>query len=127
MQTPSPRPRPTGSRGDTARDGAVTTGSGTHPLCAVLVCTHGGCAGAGARHLEALRPLVARSHHAVLVRTGCLSPHQACGPDLGSATVRMQHCTRRLEPLGPGRSIRTGPSPTYREVEHWLDANDGQG
>lgn len=92
--------------------------------CVVLVCGHGPCAAAAEASLSALKPLVARSHRALLVRSGCHHPHDRCHPAPGTASVTLQHCSADLRPRGRARSLCEPASPTYRCVEHWLDGRD---
>jgi hypothetical protein len=92
------------------------------PLAAVMVCSHGDCASWAPTTLEALRPLVARSSRAVLIRTGCLHPHGPCPATPECACVRLQLCTDDLRrPLGPGVAVAGTTRATYRKVEAWLD------
>ena len=91
------------------------------PLAAVMVCDHDDCLTCCPPTLEALRPLVARTPRAILIRTGCLHPNDPC-PDSGEACgVRLQHCTDDLRPLGASVAASGTTRATYRQVQAWLD------
>jgi len=104
----------------------------TGPLAAVLVCGGACCAGhqegpgddggqRGHAVLDALKPLVRRTPHAVLIRTACLHPHDDCPGDHGACAVGLQLCDAHLEPLAPCTPVTGTASTTYRRVEEWFD------
>ncbi|MCM0622826.1 hypothetical protein [Nocardioides bruguierae] len=107
--------------------GSRTRHTAEQPLAAVLVCADEACGGCGAAALEALRPLVAHTPRAVLVRSGCVHPRGGCrdrGPDAPS--VRLQRCTgdprTGLRPHGPSHAVDgASTAEAYRQVERWLD------
>lgn len=92
-------------------------------LAAVMVCHEGRCAAPGASALDALRPLIARTPRAILLRTGCVHLHSQC-PSLPAVSgMRLQVCSDELKPLEPSVAVAGTLSVMYREVEAWLDAS----
>jgi hypothetical protein len=93
----------------------------SEPIAAVMVCSHGDCGDCAPLTLKALRPLVALTPRAILIRTGCLRPHEPCSATPGSSAVRLQLCTSDLRPLGPSTVVVATTRATYRRVQSWLD------
>ena len=111
-------------------------------IAAVMVCEHAACADAGPGVVQALTPLVSRTPHALLLRTGCVQGPACAGHgDPGSAShathgreereeheertgcwVRLQRCTQHLQPVGASMLTRGSSREAYRQVEEWLDA-----
>ncbi|MCY7401063.1 MAG: hypothetical protein LH477_08905 [Nocardioides sp.] len=100
---------------------STDSGIASEPLAAVMVCDHGGCLNCGPPTLEALRPLVARTPRAILIRTGCLHPSDPCPASWETCAVRLQHCTDDLSPLGPSVAVIGTTRATFRQVQAWLD------
>jgi len=96
----------------------------TGPLAAVLVCGGACCAGqsnGGHPVIDALKPLVRRTPHAVLIRTACLHPHDDCPGDHGACAVGLQLCDAHLAPLSPCTPLAGTAATAYRRVEAWFD------
>ena len=94
-------------------------------FAAVMVCHAGRCANRGASTLDALRPLVARTSRAILIRTGCVHPHSRCPTSSAASGVRLQVVSDELSPLEPSVAVSGTLGVTYREVQAWLDAGAG--
>lgn len=94
-------------------------------LAVVMVCCAGRCASRGIPTLAALRPLVARTSRAILMRTGCVQPHRRCPTPPTSCGVRLQLCGADLRPLEPSMAVAGTLGGIYRQVQAWLDEDVG--
>lgn len=124
------RPGGVATRRDEKVSAIVSGDSGeTAPdqLSAVMVCAAGRCEGQGAPTLDALRPLIARTPRAILVRTGCVHPHSRCPTSPAACGVRLQICSDELSPVEPSVAVAGTIAVIYREVQTWLDTGGAVG
>lgn len=95
------------------------------PGYTVAVCAAGACAKGADKLLDALRPLIRRRAHAVLVRAGCVAQGRTCLAGSGGPMMHIQPCTPTRGAIGP--SVLLGPvrtSADVRAVCRWLQSTD---
>lgn len=98
----------------------ATGADGDTRLAAVMVCAGRECGHHDTAVLGALKPLVARTPRAVLIKTDCLAPRH-CPREAHVCAVRLQLCDASLRPVRAAASVALPVQAAYRCVEAWLD------